>query len=99
MSAAITLQNDNQLCVSGELKFPMITALREETEALLGQMQDSAVLDFSAVAAVDSSALSFWMCCQRFAAKRSLKLQAQDVPEEMLQFATLVGLEQAFSDN
>ena len=97
MSATIVPAGENQLLVSGKLKFAVIVDLREQTEALLQQMNGKITLSFAEVSAVDNSALSFWMCCQRFAAEHSLSLEAQDVPEEMQQFASLVGLEQLFS--
>lgn len=97
MPATITQKSDNQLLVSGELKFPVIVELRKQAEALLAKMDGSAAVCFSQVTAVDSSALSFWLCCQRFAAEKALNLTAQEVPEDMLQFATLVGLEQSFN--
>ncbi len=81
------------IAIEGELKFSGIARLRKQVETKLSGLQGEVVIDFAAVTAVDSSALSFWLCCQRFAGPRAIKLVAINAPEELLGIAELVGLD------
>lgn len=85
------------LTLQGDLLFSTVAPLRSRIEALLEQQVERCTLDFSAVARVDSSALSLWLACRRFAAPRNLTLQARGIPAEMQSIAHLVGLDQVLA--
>lgn len=85
--------NGQSIQLSGELKFPTIVKLRREVENLLDSMSGAVTVDFSEVSRVDSSALSFWLCCLRFSEKKGMQLQALNMPNEMQGIVRLVGLD------
>ncbi len=89
--------DDNHLSLQGMLKFADITAIREAVDRALDTMVSPISVDFSGVDAVDSSALSLWLCSMRKAEANGAELSATGVPEELLSIARLVGLEQCFS--
>lgn len=91
--ATASIKSAQLIAIEGELKFPVIMKLRKQVESLLADLNGSAQVDFAAVTAVDSSALSFWLCCLRFAKRNQLQLEAINLPVEMQGIAKLVGLE------
>ncbi|MGH1461050.1 MAG: STAS domain-containing protein [Neptuniibacter sp.] len=93
MSARALLDSDGVLQLSGDLKFPVIVQLRKQIERILDGASGSVQVDFSGVEASDSSALSLWMCCLRYAGSMGVDIASINVPEEMIQFAHLVGLD------
>ncbi|MFY0677645.1 MAG: STAS domain-containing protein [Neptuniibacter sp.] len=93
MTAKALLTSDGIIQLSGELKFPVVVQLRKELESLLESVSDSVQIDFSGVVASDSSALSLWMCCLRYVEPLGTKIVPVNVPEEMVHFAEVVGLD------
>ncbi|MCP4598566.1 STAS domain-containing protein [Neptuniibacter sp.] len=93
MSAKAEITSEGVIGLSGELKFPVIMQMRKQLEGMLKGVSGSIVVDFSAVSAVDSSALSLWMCCLRYADSVGAELEPRNVPQEMMSFASLVGLD------
>ncbi len=93
--AQILRNGDARLALEGALKFANIVPLQKETAQLLAESAGPVVFDFSGVTAVDSSALSFWLCCQRKGRELGIEISAESVPEELVSIARLVGLEQA----
>jgi len=91
--AKATLNADQVIELIGELKFPVITPLRKQVEKLLAGLEGEVKIDFAGVTGVDSSALSFWLCCQRFAQGKNMQLSTLNVPAEMQGIAQLVGLD------
>lgn len=91
--ATATLTADQTISLVGELKFPVIMPLRKQVERLLSNLEGEVVIDFAGVKGVDSSALSFWLCCQRFAQRTDAQLSAVNVPTDMQGIAQLVGLD------
>ena len=88
---------ENEVHLTGELRFADIMAIRKTLDQLLGEMKGDVVVDFSGVTRVDSSALSLWMCGLRRAETLSLNLKAINVPAEMYSIAGLVGLNHCLS--
>lgn len=97
--SATQLTEKNNITLSGNLCFANIVAVRQQVEALLAQCNDTTNIDFSGVKTIDSSALSFWLCCLRLAKKKQLKLTATSVPEDILAFASLTGIDNTFVFN
>lgn len=93
MTAKALLNSDGLIQLSGELKFPVIVQLRKQLEEILKTVSGSVQVDFSGVTSSDSSALSLWMCCLRYADLVGAKIEPINVPEEMAAFAHLVGLD------
>lgn len=89
--------SEQLIALQGELKFGFITALRKQVEQMLANCSGEIEIDFAKVSASDSSALSFWLCCQRFADGNQLVLKPLNVPSEMSSFARLVGLNNQLS--
>lgn len=82
-----------ELTVAGDLLFSTVV---EKRDALLNQLKDltgQCRIDFSGVGRVDSSALSLWLCCQRYAQAKSLSLEVVNLPADMLSIAKLVGID------
>ena len=96
MSAAAVAKGDSTIVLSGSVTFPNIVALRARVESLLQAMKGNVKIDFADVSALDSSALSLWLCCLRLAKAQGLSLTAVSVPEQMQQFSSVVGLESEF---
>lgn len=82
----------SQINIQGHLQFSVILTLRKQVEQLLNACSGDVEIDFSGVLSADSSALSFWLCCQRYAEQKGLSLTAANVPVQMQSFAGLVGL-------
>ena len=80
------------LLLSGDLIFATAEHARQVTEACLAEREGRVVMDFSAISRADSSALAFWLSCQRLAERHNLSLEARHFPDEMVQMAELVGL-------
>ena len=93
MTAKALLNSEGVITLTGELKFPVIVQLRKELESILKSVTGSVQIDFSEVLASDSSALSLWMCCLRYAESVGAEIEPINVPGEMIEFAKLVGLE------
>lgn len=81
------------ISVEGDLLFSTVVAKRTALLSQLQKAQGPCQLDFSAVGRVDSSALSLWFCCERFAVDRGIELTAINIPEDLLSIARLVGVE------
>ena len=80
-----------ELSVEGDLLFSTVVSKRDALLNQLNSLTGQCRLDMSAVGRVDSSALSLWLCCQRFAKAKSLSLEVVNVPSELLSIAKLVG--------
>ena len=90
--------SDKQILLQGKLLFSVIVTLRKQIELMLESCSGEIDIDFSGITSVDSSALSFWLCCQRFAEKKGIVLNPINVPVEMQSFAGLVGLDNQLCD-
>lgn len=82
-----------ELSVEGDLLFSTVVSKRDALLQQLNGLTGQCRIDFSAVGRVDSSALSLWLCCQRFAKAKSLSLEVVNVPSELLSIAKLVGFD------
>ena len=85
-------RQSNCIKLQGDLLFSTVVAVREELQPLLKDPGEQLSIDFADVSRVDSSALSLWLCLQRFARQYNVKLQAVNVPSELASIARLVGL-------
>lgn len=81
------------ISLQGDLKFPNIVNIRKQVEGFLGTLSGEVIVDFGSVNAVDSSALSFWLCCLRFSQENGTQLKALNMPKDMLGIIRLVGLD------
>jgi len=97
MRATVEVLEAQGVALGGELRFATVTTVRERLERLIATGESPCVVDFSAVKSADSAALSLWLCCQREAQERDIRLEARNVPEELLSIARLVGLEHLFA--
>lgn len=88
---------ENEVRLSGELRFADIMAIRKDLDRLLDTMSDEVVVDFDGVNWVDSSALSLWLCGLRHAEAMNIRLKPINVPDEMQSIAGLVGLSQCLN--
>lgn len=79
--------------VEGDLLFSTVVSKRDSLLARLKNQTGTCQVDLSAVGRVDSSALSLWLCCQRFAKSRDLTLDLVNVPDDLRSIAQLVGLD------
>ncbi|WP_286237310.1 STAS domain-containing protein [Neptuniibacter halophilus] len=91
--ASVRLEAEQTIRLDGELKFPVIVAVRKQVEQMLSGLDGDVNLDFAGVTAADSSALSFWLCCLRFANGNGTRLHALNLSEELRGIVRLVGLE------
>jgi phospholipid transport system transporter-binding protein len=97
MQASVQVHEPEGVVLSGDLRFATVSAVRDRLERLVASGDSVCVVDFRAVTSADSSALSLWLCCQREAQSRNIRLEARNVPEDMLSIARLVGLDHLFS--
>jgi len=93
MSAKALLDTNGVIQLSGELKFPVIVQLRSQLEYILRSASGVVQIDFSAVSDSDSSAVSLWLCCLRYAKSVGVEIEPINIPEDMMAFARLVGLD------
>lgn len=84
----------SEIAIEGDLLFSTVVMKREEILFQLRKMQGSVRLNLSKVGRVDSSALSLWLCCQRFARSKSLTLEMINTPEDLRSIAQLVGIDE-----
>ncbi|PIE24003.1 MAG: hypothetical protein CSA60_03750 [Neptuniibacter caesariensis] len=90
---ATASQSGQRIILEGKLQFPVIFQLRKKVESMLSLMSGVVEVDFQKVVSVDSSSLSFWLCCLRYAQGRGIQLQALNIPEDMQSIIKLVGLD------
>ncbi len=88
---------ENRFALKGKLTFSGIEQIRNQLESALMTCSGAVEVDFSGVTAVDSSALSLWLCALRLAKKQNLKLTATNLHDDMQAIATLVGLKDQFA--
>ena len=86
---SITLQ-DNQWHVSGEILVDNANAVLIESKSL--EMANELQVDFSAVTAIDTAALSLLMEWQRRAIASNKKIVFTHLPESLHSLATLYGV-------
>ena len=87
----MTMRRDGErLLLDGPVTLATHTALREQAETLLGS--DAIRVDWSAVEAVDSSALSLILHWQRAAAARGQRAVQDNLPAGVLALAELYGV-------
>lgn len=85
-------KTEHSIRLSGDLIFSRVVNLRNQLEHLIAESEGRVLVDFEAVAQVDSSALSLWLCLERHAAPRNVELVALNVPQELHSIARLAGL-------
>lgn len=85
------------IALSGNLVFATALAARRELFRQLEQCDAQCRVDWSGVQRVDSSALSLWLSCLRFAAGRKQTLTLVSPPEGVVSIAGLVGLSEVFA--
>lgn len=88
---------ENRLALEGKLTFTGIEQIRNQLESALMACSGAVEVDFAGVTAVDSSALSLWLCALRLAKKQNLTLTAINLHDDMQAIATLVGLKDQFA--
>lgn len=86
-------QDGQTIRLKGDLLFATIVPIRARVMTQIQAASSALTVDFSAVERVDSSALSFWLCCEREAKKSGITLEAVQVPKDMMSIARLVGLQ------
>lgn len=83
-----------EIAVEGDLLFSTVVAKRDALLKQLQSLQGICRLNFAAVNRVDSSALSFWLCCLRYAQKREVTLEIINLPDDLRSIAQLVGVDE-----
>lgn len=83
-----------EIAIEGDLLFSTVVSKRDVLLDQLKGLQGTVRLNLSAVSRVDSSALSLWLCCQRFAKSQSLILELVNAPDELRSIAQLVGIDE-----
>jgi phospholipid transport system transporter-binding protein len=83
----VITQEGERLLVDGPVTIGTVTALLEQSRALLAP--GVAVLDFKGVTEVDSAAVALALECLREARRRKLALSIANLPEAMKNLAQL----------
>jgi phospholipid transport system transporter-binding protein len=83
----VITQEGGRLLVDGPVTMGTVTALLEQTRALLAP--GVAVLDFKGVTEVDSAAVALALECLREARRRKLAFSLANLPEAMQNLAQL----------
>jgi len=81
-----------RIVIKSNLIFSNIVSVRKATEAAIDKAINSCVIDFSQVDKADSSALSFCLCCMRYAKRLNKQVAFEHLPAEMVSISDLVGL-------
>ncbi|MGB0732537.1 MAG: STAS domain-containing protein [Pontibacterium sp.] len=85
--------SDQVVRLEGEILFSSVAQLAADVEPMIAASQSDVTVDFSAITRVDSSALTFWLHCLRYAKKSGINVYASALPKSMLSIAELVGIE------
>ena len=93
MQTRVTRIDDSCLQISGDLTFRNVVLVREQLEQLLAVASGEQVISLANIGRVDSSALSLWLCVQRWARERQLVLLITDMPDEVRALGRLVGMD------
>ncbi|MGB2129951.1 MAG: STAS domain-containing protein [Marinobacterium sp.] len=97
MAVKVEQPAPDRICLSGDLVFATVLEARRELLKRLAQCEGVCQVDWSGVQRVDSSALSLWLSCLRFAAERQQTLTLVNPPEDFASIAGLVGLAEALA--
>lgn len=81
-----------EIRLSGDMIFATVLSARKSLLSLLSSASGTCRVDWSGIDRVDSSALSMWLVCQRYAQSRDLKLVLENPPSGFSSIAGLVGL-------
>lgn len=92
-SAAVKRLDAHQLALVGELTFRTVVTVRNMLEAELHGAIGHQVISLADVGPADSSALSLWLCLQRWARCQQLELQVIDIPDDIKALGRLVGMD------
>lgn len=93
MQTQVIRIDTSRLQISGDLTFRTVMPVRQQLETLLAGVSGEQVISLANIGRVDSSALSLWLCIQRWARDRHLTLQVTDMPDEVRALGRLVGME------
>ncbi|MDR3393024.1 MAG: STAS domain-containing protein [Sulfuriferula sp.] len=88
-------QTSNIYSVSGKLV--IATAMAQLASAYAALKNGTEVFDFSALEALDSTALALIVSCQREAARLGKQLRCVNMPENLKNLAALYGVENYIS--
>lgn len=92
-SAQIDTDSRGVLCVTGELNYTSVLAVRARGEQLIAGASEAVQVDFSGVRASGSVAVSLMMCWLRAAAKAGNEIEFIGVPELLSRIIAVSGLE------
>ena len=97
MSATVTRIDDQRLQITGDLTFRTVMQVRAQLEQQLADARGEQLISLANIDRVDSSALSLWLCIQRWARLRQLTLQAIDLPDDVRALGRLVGMNRSWA--
>ncbi len=92
-AAQLVEQQPGCWLVKGDINFSSVLGLREAGFSAIRQAPDRCRFDFSAVAVVNSMALSLILCWHRSATQAGIELQFSHLPAELIAIAGLCDLE------
>ncbi|MCV6591079.1 MAG: STAS domain-containing protein [Marinobacterium sp.] len=95
--AQVKRRDDHCLEVSGMLTFRTVMAVRTRLEDALADAKGPQQICLRGVIRSDSSALSLWLCLQRWARDRELRLDVIDLPDELRALGRLAGMDRSWA--
>jgi len=96
-NATVERLDAQQLTLSGELTFRTVVTLRDQLEAQLRGVSGQQSISLAGITRADSSALSLWLCLQRWAHCQQVELQVIDIPEDIRALGRLVGMDRRWA--
>ncbi len=96
-SAEVKRLDAHQLTLAGELTFRTVVTVRNMLETELRGAIGHQIISLADVGPADSSALSLWLCLQRWARCQQVELQVVDVPDDIKALGRLVGMDRRWA--
>lgn len=84
--------NDHQYVLSGELSMQNVPQMSEDTASLINAMSGEVCIDLSRIERADSAGLALLIDWLRIAKRRNFTLRFEQLPEQLLQIATVCEL-------
>ena len=97
-SATVKRLDGQQLVLSGELTFRTVVTVRDGLESELRDVSGQQYISLAGVTQADSSALSLWLCLQRWARCQNIELQVVDIPDDIRALGRLVGMDSRWAN-
>lgn len=91
--------NDQEYVLSGELTMQNVAKISQDTAALLNTMSGEVSIDLSKIDRADSAGLALLIDWLRIARRRNFSLHFEQLPEQLMQIASVCELDSVLPIN